>query len=141
MLKNNGHGWALFTLEDFVGHPSYIDATPIILLDTFIEYYENEHGVGVFDEEGSTFILVLAEYEANVIHRLDKNILYSMDSDVDDLAKEAYNDIAEHIEDWAKWDIFEDPDSDEWKKEYKENMDLLNDRLRKLKTYIYKTED
>ena len=38
-------------------------------------------------------------------------------------------------------EIFEDPDSDEWKKEYKENMDLLNDRLRKLKTYIYKTED
>lgn len=33
---------------------------------------------------------------------------------------------------------FDDPDSDEWKKEYKGNMDLLNDKLRKLKVYIDK---
>ena len=41
MIRNMGAGWAEIEIGNFHGYPSYIDDVPVILLNAFIEYYEN----------------------------------------------------------------------------------------------------
>lgn len=41
MIRDMGAGWAEIEIGNFHGYPSYIDDVPVILLNAFIEYYEN----------------------------------------------------------------------------------------------------
>lgn len=133
MISNPKHGWCNFKLGDFVGTPSYLTDVPVDLLNAFISYYEREYGVAVFDEEGSTFTLILSRYTRGifVIEEKDKSILHDLsDMNIDDLAKELIQNIESDMYSWEYFIPDDDPE------EIKIHRDEILQKIAILKKYV-----
>ncbi len=68
------------------------------------------------EEEGSSCIIVSYDYSTHIIiEDRDCNCALKTIEDLTlaDLAKMLVNDIKEHFEDWVKWYVFEDRETDQ----------------------------
>lgn len=133
MISNPKHGWCSFELGNFRGHPSYLTDVPLDLLSAFTNYYTQDYGVAVFDEEGSYFTLLLTRYNWGIFIIEEKNeaILYDFsDMDVDNLTKELINDIESDLNGWMNFTIEED-----WE-EITEYRDRIREEIYRLKDIL-----
>ena len=103
MLANPRHGWCRFEIGSFTGSPSYLEDVPVNTLMAFINYYKNGCGSVWYDEEGSSFTLILTPYSVYVIEEKDEPVLhdFSDDTSIDNLAQELIADIESCVDDWA----------------------------------------
>lgn len=130
MISNPKNGWCNFQLGDFRGFPSYLTDVPVELLDVFIDFNTRGYGVAVFDEEGSTFTLVLTKYNGGifVIEEKDKAILHDFsDMNVEDLEKELLEDINRDLVGWTNFMYDDDPE------EVTQHRNEIRQRVAKLK--------
>lgn len=88
MITNPRYGWCNFHLGTFSGTPSYLTEVPTDLLECFISYFKNNCGCACFDEEGSSFNLLLTPYDVYVIEEKDTAVLHQINIPILDLAKE-----------------------------------------------------
>jgi len=133
MISNPKHGWCNFKLGDFKGIPGYLTDVSMDILNAFIDYYERGYGVAVFDEEGSTFTLILARYTWGIfiIEEKDKSILHDFsDMNVNDLAKELIQDIESDMYGWENFITDDDPE------EIKIHRDEILQKIAILKKYV-----
>lgn len=101
MISSPRHGWCSFELGIFKGSPSYLTDVPVDLLDAFINYHSQGYGGAVFDEEGSYFTLVLAQYNLGkfIIEEKEDSKLHNLcDLDIEELEEEliADKEIEQH---------------------------------------------
>ena len=129
MLSDPRYGWCNFKLGDFKGRPSYLTDVPVDILDALISYHTNGCGVVYFDEEGSSFMLILSPYSVFIIEEKDKAILhYYDDIDIMKLENEILNDIESNIDKWAV--EFETSDSEQDIKEHRMSIEMKIDILK-----------
>jgi len=102
MLKDTGCGWSEFRIGNFVGHPSYINDVPVMLLKCFVDYYKNYSAAVEFDEEGSSFIFILSNWDTYIIERKNTAILHEIQDEIANMAKECLNDT-EDVDAWTLW--------------------------------------
>lgn len=102
MFSKPEYGWTHVSIGEFEGEASYITEVPIDVLDAFIDYYKLHKNICVdFDEEGSTFVLVISSYvDIFVISEREQVITYKIDMNVDELANEIISDFEKYIKDW-----------------------------------------
>lgn len=100
MISNPKYGWCNFDLENFHGTPSYITDIPFDLLDCVIQYIKTGCGSCWFDEEGTSFTLVLTPYDVYIISEKDNSYLYKFNINIENLIKEIINDIEKNIDNW-----------------------------------------
>lgn len=102
MIHNPKYGWCQFRLDNFYATPSYLTDVPVDLLNAFINYHVNGSGSAYFDEEGSTFTLVLTPDSVYIIAERERPILYSLpEIKINELEKELVSDIEYCLDDWA----------------------------------------
>ena len=133
MISNPKHGWCTFKIGDFVGTPSYLTDVPVDLLDAFIDYNAKGYGVAIFDEEGSTFTLVLTRYNWGVfiIEEKDEAVLHDFsDMNIDDLQKELLEDIDKDLIGWTEFMCDDDPE------EIMQHRNEIRQRIASLKKEI-----
>ena len=135
MISSPHCGWCDFKIGDFKGQASYLMATPLDLVDCFLEYFDKGSGSAYIDEEGTDFTFVVSDAEVFII-ALDKEggyHLYVMENFFPaDLAKELIFDIEPHYELWCNqfFGFGEDIEYDE--KIHKE----LSEGIKKLKNIL-----
>lgn len=135
MISKPKHGWCVFELDYFVGHPSDVTDVPMDLLNAFIDYYEKGSGVAVLDEEGSTFTLILTRYDWGifVIEEREEPRLYDFCKiGIIDLTKELITDIESDLYGWAEFTCDDDPE------EIKIHRDEIRQKLAELKKAMLK---
>lgn len=105
MFSKPKYGWTHVSIGDFDGSASYITDVPIDVLDAFIDFYKLHKNICVdFDEEGSTFVLVVVSYvDIFVISEREQVITYKIDMNVDELANEIISDFEKYIKDWENF--------------------------------------
>lgn len=105
MFSKPEYGWTHVSIGEFEGEASYITEVPIDVLDAFIDYYKLHKNICVdFDEEGSTFVLVISSYvDIFVISEREQVITYKIDMNVDELANEIISDFEKYIKDWENF--------------------------------------
>lgn len=105
MISNPKYGWLEFELGEFKADCSYIEDTPLDLLDTFISYYEDNNNCKAAhcDEEGEEFDLFIeGDYVCIKSTRAKYPDILKMGMDVATLAKELIDDINRDIRGYAK---------------------------------------
>lgn len=113
MLSSPKDGWCIFTLHDFVGHPSYITDVVEDTFAAFIDYYEKGLGIVNYDEEGTEFLLVLNNGRVHIIYtdEYDRSTFYDYpDTDINDLCDEFIKDVERETEAWVKFSPYKKPE-------------------------------
>lgn len=102
MFSKPKYGWTHVSIGEFEGEASYITEVPIDVLDAFIDYYKLHKNICVdFNEEGSTFVLVVSsDIDIFVISEREQITTYKIDMSVDELANEIINDFEQDIKGW-----------------------------------------
>ena len=132
MISNPKHGWCSFNMGNFEGNPSYLTDVPLDLLDAFINYFKIGYGVVVFDEEGTSFTLVLEKYNSNIfiIEEREERLLHIFDDlVVKNLVEELVDDVENDID---KWSDFITSDNVEDIQHHKEDLIQRLGTLKKL---------
>ena len=131
MIKNQGCGWAEFQAGNFTGQVSYITRAPADLLTAAIEFVKTKKPQAVyFDEEGSSFIFVLSEYESYVIAERETSELYVLNQSWTSLIKEILEDIKTETTDrWAESFCLDERD-------FRNLRGELNNLVRQLETLL-----
>lgn len=134
MISNPKYGWCDFELGNwFSGRASYLTDVPMDLLDAFIDYHENGHGVVVFDSEGAgSFTLVMTAYNRSIYiieERKERTIHFLDDFRFEDLERDLILDIERNLNGWVQFMADEDPE------ENTQRRNELRQRVAKLKKY------
>lgn len=109
MISNPKYGWCNFALETFHGAPSYLTDVPVDLLNAFIQYHATGTGIAWFDEERTTFTLVLTPYSLFVIEEKDKPVLHDFSYiKKETLEKELIGDIERDLIGWSEFSTSDD---------------------------------
>ena len=128
MITNPRHGWCNFKLGNFDGRPSYITEVPVDLLNAFISYHLNGSGSAYFDEEGSTFVLVLSPDSVYIIEEKENSILHTFpDINIKDLEKELILDVELCIDGWAKEFTIDEEEVEDNKDKIKQLIGVLRE--------------
>ena len=132
-------GWSEIYLKDnngkeFAGALSYIDSVPLMFLNAAINYKNGEDVVLNFDEEGTSFIMVLCHYEDLYIISLrgENPELITLDISPDEFFRKVVLEIEGNLRNWAEWDVFGDSE-EEIRKEADENERTLQEKIRLFK--------
>lgn len=105
MFSKPKYGWTHVSIGDFDGSASYITDVPIDVLDAFIDFYKLRKNICVdFDEEGSTFILVVvSDIDIYVISEREQIVTYKIDTNINELTNEIISDFEKYIKDWENF--------------------------------------
>lgn len=105
MFSKPKYGWTHVSIGDFDGSASYITDVPIDVLDAFIDFYKLHKNICVdFDEEGSTFVLVVvSDIDIYVISEREQVIAYKIDTNINELTNEIISDFEKYIKDWENF--------------------------------------
>lgn len=129
MISNPNAGWCDFQIGNFVGHPSYLTNVPVDLLDAFINARKMTASAVTFDEEGSSFTLVISRYnlEIFIIEEDESEKLHSFPQlRIDDLEEECICDIENNLDKWAsEFSMGEMEEITKNKEEIKKKIDEL----------------
>lgn len=128
MISNPKHGWCDFNIDGFSGQASYITDVPIDLLDAFINFWTVHPSLAVyFDEEGSSFTLVINPYSVYIIEEKEIDNLIYINNNIENLTLELINDIESDFDNWVNF-LLED--------NVKEKRNELTDKLNQLKAIV-----
>ena len=105
MFSKPKYGWTHVSIGDFDGSASYITDVPIDVLDAFIDFYKLHKNICVdFDEEGSTFVLVVvSDIDIYIISEREQIITYKIDTNINELTNEIISDFDKYIKDWENF--------------------------------------
>lgn len=105
MFSKPKYGWTHVSIGDFDGAASYITDVPIDVLDAFIDFYKLHKNICVdFDEEGSTFVLVVvSDIDIYVISEREQIVTYKIDTNINELTSEIISDFEKYIKDWENF--------------------------------------
>ena len=105
MFSKPKYGWTHVSIGDFDGSASYITDVPIDVLDAFIDFYKLHKNICVdFDEEGSTFVLVVvSDIDIYIISEREQIITYKIDTNINELTNEIISDFEKYIKDWENF--------------------------------------
>lgn len=121
MIKKPAHGWCTFELGDFKGTPSYLTDVPMELLSLFLRYFSDGQSICDFDEEGSSFSLILNGCSIYIIEEDNQSVLHDFsDFDVSNLASELIKDIEADKEAWIDWLCYDEMSAEERNERRKE---------------------
>lgn len=143
MISNPKAGWCDFLLDGFSAGPSYLTDVPLDLIDCFTSVLKTGCGACNFDEEGSRFVLVIADEEIFILDssreepeciRIYRNV-YS-------LIKEFIDDINKNFQEWLMWLPVIDEESLEPRKiEILEGLTYLKYETEKRLSNYYKEKE
>ena len=116
MLSKPEYGWSTVTIADFQTHASNMHDMPFTWLRACINGLKYNMPASFFiEEEGSSCIIVSYDYATHIIiEDRDCNCTLKTIEDLTliDFAKMLVRDIKEYFEDWVKWYVFEDRETD-----------------------------
>lgn len=116
ILSNPNYGWCDFTLGEFHGTPSYLTDVPIDVLQACLDYKYNGYGMACFDEEGSTFILILMTDNIYLITENEKAALYKPQVvNTSDIVNQMVKDIEKDLVKWVNFLTYDENDENERK--------------------------
>lgn len=128
MISKPWAGWCNFDLDNFHGRPSYLTNVPIDILESFINYWENGTGISIyFDEEGSSFNLVVDPYNVYIIECKDEPKLIISNKSIEELTAEVITDIENDFQGWCNFDTDE-----EAVEEQTQQLEMLLNKLKQI---------
>ena len=132
MINNPKHGWCDFQMGDFTGHPSYLTDVPVELLEGFLDGLLTHRRNIYFDQEGTTFVLVLSPDGVYIIEEKDEPVLHTFpDLTIKSLAREAAADVERDMDGWLYdfmlWNIIDTEDA-----KIKDYLEWLIARIREV---------
>ena len=120
-------------MPNFHGSMSYIDSVIDIILDNILTYFDLKYCNMTFDEEGSSFTVIVQPYNTFILSERNTIETHAYDIDAPDLFKQLIEDIEKSLEEWIAFNIFEEPDTDEYKSEYDNNKKSYTKKYNKSK--------
>lgn len=130
MISNPKFGWCNFNIDNFSGHPSYLTDVPVDLINFFLKA-KKEKSKCFFDEEGTEFTLVYNKEKIYIIASRErgKERYNFPKQNLNNLAKELYEDITNNLEEWASNFVITDEkeEIEQHKKEIKELLEKLKE--------------
>lgn len=137
MLINPKYGWCEFNIEDFTGTPSYLTDVPIDTLQAFIDLFKKGSGCVYFDEEGTSFTLVLTPYSVFIISEQEEEPkIIVVDKNVFELAEELVHDIEQNIQGWTYFITIDENDDANHKEEILQLISELNSLYKRERTCL-----
>lgn len=134
MLSTPEYGWCDITIGDWSDRVSYLTNFPIDLLDGILNILKSGKPSVVYcDAEGWEYMIVLDHYAVHIIESKDSYKLYTIEKNIEDLAKECYYDILNNINEWSKWDTDEMTEN-----EIKSNRAKIIRRLKQIRAIYMK---
>ena len=128
-------GWGSFEYGDFHGSISYLEDTPMDILDAILEYVEAKRAVAVYvEEEGSNWTLVISNWDVYIISEREKPRLYSLDVNLGAFMKQLVKDCEDQKEQIVHWDC--DPEME--KEEVEKRRAMLKEKVEKCREYLEK---
>ena len=128
------HGWVDISIGDWSDRSSYLTDPHLDMLDAFITLYGSYNPGAVYcDAEGWEYMIVLDHYAVHIIESKDSYKLYTIEKNIEDLAKECYYDILNNINEWSKWDTDEMTEN-----EIKSNRAKIIRRLKQIRAIYMK---
>lgn len=131
MLSTPIHGWSNITIGNWSDRCSYLDDVPFDLLEAIKHLYETVHTpvCVCFDAEGYEYTIVFDLFYTHIILENpdeDGFNYFSIDIDIDDLAKELISDIRKDIDGWSTWLSYHDMTKEEIFERKEELLDLCD---------------
>ena len=103
-------GWVNVTVGSYTDRASYLTDVPTNCLDSAINALKNNLDFCVyFDAEGWDYRIIGTRTQAIIILN-DEEIRTTDGANKFTIAQEIFNDISEHVEEWARWYYFEEID-------------------------------
>ncbi len=117
MLSTPKHGWSEITIGNWSDRCSYLDDVPFDLLKAIKHLYETYYTpvCVCFDAEGYEYTIVFDLFYTHIISSKSDGEgfnYFSIDINIDDLAKELISDIRRDIDGWSKWLCYSDKPED-----------------------------
>lgn len=129
MLSKPSAGWTTITIHNIdIGSASYLDDVPDIILEAFIQCLNDmatkpnlpTHLSLTFDAEGHEFGCIIWNRTLYIINNDSDEAPYlnitevevdNLDRFIVSLAREAYTDIHDNLDDWCKWNTDADTEA------------------------------
>lgn len=130
MLSKPRYGWSEVTLGDFKTSASNLDDVPFDWLRACKNGLEYGLPISLYiEEEGSNSIIVTYYYSTHIIiedEELNRNLKTIEDLDFMDITYMLLNDFRDNFEDWVKWFVYEDSETD-FERRRKELKQLIDE--------------
>ena len=131
MLSTPSAGWVNITLDNWTDRASYLTEVHFNIMDSLITYLNKRKSQTVYcDAEGREYFIVFDWGVTYIIEETDSARLITIEKNIIDIAKEAYEDISKDVDAWANWDL----DGD--KEKIKKNKEKIKRKLKTLKKAI-----
>ena len=145
MISICGPGWAKFEYGNFVGRCSYLTDVPVDILEGCSKYLDN-YSCSIppifFDEEGSSFSLVMGYHKSVIIAERETTEIYVIDMDYKPLIEQFIADIeAAGAWKWAAEFAIDIKDIEEMQSEISELLKTVKEKLRKTKKQWRKLQE
>lgn len=99
MFSNIKHGWATFSLGDFIGRCSYL-TDPII---DIAQCLFDGSGLVKLDGEGPEYDLIISEYPIYIVSHNEKHELHMTDLSLTEFAKLFIESVTNNMQAWIDW--------------------------------------
>ena len=116
-FSNLHNGWANLTIGNFTCQCSYIQNIPLVILNAWNDFKNNEHCIISIDSEGNDNEIIITSLGIHAVvyrgfveyHNLNK--YFETFTDKVELLKDLAKDIIDNIDEWTRWLCITDPNT------------------------------